>query len=158
MDLITPCLWFDGDAEAAATFYTDLFADSRILEVGRNTESTPGETGSAMIVVFELGGRRFTGLNGGPQFPFTEAVSMMIDCSGQAEIDRYWEALTADGGEPGVCGWCKDRFGLSWQVVPRRFTEIMSEADAATADRVMAAIMDMRKIDLAEIERAAAPA
>lgn len=158
MDLITPCLWFDGDAEEAAAFYTGLFPDSRIVEVGHYTESTPGETGSVMIVVFELGGRRFTALNGGPQFPFTEAISLQIDCASQEEIDRYWDALIAEGGEPSVCGWCKDRFGLSWQVVPRRFNEIMSEADGDTAERVMAAVMKMRKIDLAEIERAAAPA
>lgn len=156
MDLITPCLWFDGDAEEAAAFYTGLFPDSRIVEVGHYTESTPGETGSVMIVVFELGGRRFTALNGGPQFPFTEAISLQIDCASQEEIDRYWDALIAEGGEPSVCGWCKDRFGLSWQITPRALLAAIKDPDAAAARRAMEAMMTMGKIDIAAIEAARA--
>jgi predicted 3-demethylubiquinone-9 3-methyltransferase (glyoxalase superfamily) len=156
MDKITPCLWFDGDAEEAAELYTSLIPNSRIIAVNRSPADNPsGKKGSVITVEFSLGGRTFVGLNGGPEFPFTEAVSLSIDCEDQAEVDRYWDALIADGGEPSVCGWLKDKFGLSWQVVPRRLTELMASPDRDAAERAMQAMLNMRKIDVAEIERAA---
>jgi predicted 3-demethylubiquinone-9 3-methyltransferase (glyoxalase superfamily) len=156
MDKITPCLWFDGDAEEAAELYTSLIPNSRIIAVNRSPADNPsGKKGSVITVEFSLGGRTFIGLNGGPEFPFTEAVSLSIDCEDQAEVDRYWDALIADGGEPSVCGWLKDKFGLSWQVVPRRLTELMASPDRDAAERAMQAMLNMRKIDVAEIERAA---
>lgn len=154
MPKITPCLWFDGQAEQAAQFYTSVFPNSRINEVARYDEAGPGEPGSAMMVTFELDGQEFAGLNAGPQFPFTEAVSFQIDCADQAEADHYWNALT-DGGEESQCGWLKDRFGLSWQVVPRRLVELLTDADPGRAHRAMTAMMGMRRIDVAVVERAA---
>ena len=154
MNTITPCLWFDDQAEEAATFYTSVFPDSRIVEIGRYSEAGPGEPGSVMVVSFEINGQPFTALNGGPLFTFDEAVSFQIPCDSQEQVDRYWDALV-EGGEPAPCGWLKDRYGLSWQIVPTRLVEILKDAGSARAARATAAMMQMKKIDIAEIERAA---
>ena len=152
---VVPCLWFDGQAEAAARFYVSLLPDSRIDTVLRSPADTPsGPAGSVLTVEFTLAGSRYVGLNGGPQFPFTEAVSFQMLCDDQAEVDRLWAALTA-GGEPGPCGWLKDRWGLSWQIVPRRLPELIADPDPARAGRAMRAMMGMGKIDVAAVERAA---
>jgi len=156
MPSIIPCLWFDGQAEEAARFYVSVFPRSRVLSVNPAPEGTPGaQPGDALTVEFELDGVRFTGLNGGPQFRFTEAVSFQIDTADQAETDHYWDALVADGGEESVCGWLKDRFGLSWQVVPTRLTELTTDPDPARASRALQAMLQMRRIDIAAIEAAA---
>lgn len=156
MDKITPNLWFDNNAEEAAEFYIGLFPDSRIVSVHRAAADNPSTRKDAVLVVeFMLAGRRYVGINGGPQFPFTEAVSFQIDCADQAEVDHYWDMLTADGGAPGPCGWCKDRFGLSWQVVPGRLQELLSSPDRDAAGRAMQAMMKMGKLDIAALERAA---
>jgi predicted 3-demethylubiquinone-9 3-methyltransferase (glyoxalase superfamily) len=147
---ITPFLWFSDNAEEAANFYVSVFPDSRITDVARM-----GEGGPALTVAFTLNGEDFVGLNGGPVHTFTEAVSFVIDCETQEEVDRYWEALTADGGEPGDCGWLKDRFGLSWQVVPRRLPELLTDPDPARAQRALQAMMQMHKLDIATLETAA---
>lgn len=151
---ITPCLWFDTEAEPAAEFYCSVFPNSKILSVSRYGEDGPREAGLALTVEFELDGVRFTALNGGPQFTFDEAVSFQIDCAGQAEVDRYWEQLT-DGGEEGRCGWCKDRFGLSWQVVPAGIGELFSNPDREAARRAMDAMMQMGKLDIGAMRAAA---
>jgi len=155
MNTITPCLWFDDQGEEAAEFYTSIFPNSRIVEIGRYTDTGPGEPGSVMVVAFELDGRPFTALNGGPLFTFSEAVSLQVPCGSQEEVDHYWDALV-EGGEPSQCGWLKDRFGFSWQVFPTRLLELIKSPDRAQAARVNAAMMQMQKIDLAEIERVAA--
>jgi predicted 3-demethylubiquinone-9 3-methyltransferase (glyoxalase superfamily) len=156
MTSITPCLWFDRNAEEAANFYASLLPDSRVDHVQRSPADYPsGKAGDAILVEFTLCGRPFQGLNGGASFAFTEAVSFSISCADQAEVDRYWEALTADGGEPSRCGWCKDRFGLSWQVVPKRMIELLGDPDRARARRAMEAMMGMTKLDVAALERAA---
>jgi predicted 3-demethylubiquinone-9 3-methyltransferase (glyoxalase superfamily) len=144
MSKISPMLWFDNQAEEAANFYVSLFPNSRIVSAG------------GMTVAFELDGVPFTGLNGGLMFKFNEAVSFVIDCEDQAEVDRYWDALLADGGSPSQCGWLKDRFGLSWQVVPKALGRLMSDPDKAKAGRVAAAMMKMIKLDVAALEAAAA--
>jgi predicted 3-demethylubiquinone-9 3-methyltransferase (glyoxalase superfamily) len=131
-----------------------LFPDSRIVEISRYGEANPRQAGQVMVVRFELDGQTFMALNGGPQYTFSEAVSFTIDCADQAEVDRYWETLT-EGGEEGPCGWLKDRFGLSWQVVPTRLTELLGDPDADRAQRVMQAMMSMRKIEIAGLEAAA---
>ena len=155
MDKITPCLWFDGQAEEAARFYTSLFPDSRIVSVDRSAADTPsGPEGMVITVEFTLGGRSFIGLNGGDDFKFSEAISMSIDCEDQAEVDRYWTALIDDGGEPSVCGWLKDRYGLSWQVIPKQLPEMLQNSDRAAAKRAMEAMLKMTKIEVAELERA----
>jgi predicted 3-demethylubiquinone-9 3-methyltransferase (glyoxalase superfamily) len=151
----TPCLWFDTQGEDAARFYTSLFPNSRILEISRYGDANPSQAGQVMVVRFELDGQTFMALNGGPQYTFSEAVSFTIDCADQAEVDRYWETLS-EGGEEGPCGWLKDRFGLSWQVVPTRLVELLADPDADRAQRVMRAMMSMRKIEIAELEAAAA--
>ena len=149
-------LWFDTEAEEAAEFYLSVFKNSRIVNVAHYTEAGPREAGMVMTVEFELDGQRFVGINGGPEFKFDEAVSFQITCDSQEEIDRYWEALIADGGEESQCGWCKDRFGLSWQVVPRGMDEMFAPgADPARAARAMEAMFGMRKIDMAAMQRAA---
>ena len=156
MPAVIPCLWFAGQAEEAARFYVSVFPNSRVLSVNPAPVGTPGvEAGSVLTVEFELDGARFTGLNGGPQFTFDEAVSFQIDTADQAETDHYWDALVADGGEESVCGWLKDRFGLSWQVVPHQLTTLMTDADPARAGRALQAMLQMRKIDIAAIEAAA---
>ncbi len=151
-----PCLWFDGDAEEAASFYVTLLPESHIDKVWRTPADTPsGPAGMVLTVDFTLGGQKFQGLNGGPHFTFNEAVSFVIDCEDQAEVDRLWDALTASGGEPGPCGWLKDRYGLSWQIVPRRLDELLNDPDPERARRAMDAMLKMGKIDVAELERAA---
>jgi predicted 3-demethylubiquinone-9 3-methyltransferase (glyoxalase superfamily) len=148
------CLWFNGEAEEAAEFYTGIFPNSRIDKVGRATADYPsGKKGDLLTVDFTLDGQRFQGLNGGPDFTFNEAVSFVIDCEDQAEIDRYWDALTAGGGEPGPCGWLKDRFGVSWQVVPQRLYEMLDGPPDA-AERAFAAMLQMGKLEVAELEEA----
>jgi predicted 3-demethylubiquinone-9 3-methyltransferase (glyoxalase superfamily) len=154
MPKITPCLWFDTQGEEAAEFYTSIFPNSRIVDVARYGEAGPREAGTVMVVKFELDGQEFVALNGGPEFTFDEAISFQIDCADQEEVDRYSEALT-DGGEQGPCGWVKDRFGLSWQVVPARLIELIADPDAARGQRTMAAMLEMRKIDIAAVEAAA---
>jgi len=152
---VTSCLWFDGQAEQAARHYVSLLPDSRIDRVVRSPGDTPsGPAGMVLAVEFTLAGSRFTGLNGGPQFPFTEAVSFQIACADQAEVDRLWAAL-ADGGSPGRCGWLKDRWGLSWQIVPTRLFTLLSDADPERSRRAMQAMLQMSKLNLAELERAA---
>ena len=152
---ITPNLWFDMNAEEAANFYVDLFDDGRILNVARYPEGTPGPAGKVMTVEWELNGQKFVGINGGPQFQFSEAVSFMISCKDQEEVDYYWDRLTADGGKEGQCGWLSDRFGLAWQVVPEGMDEVFSDPDPAKAERSMAVMMKMKKLDIAELRAAA---
>jgi predicted 3-demethylubiquinone-9 3-methyltransferase (glyoxalase superfamily) len=151
-----PCLWFDGNAEEAAEFYTNLLPDSRIDRVWRTPADTPsGPTGTVLTVDFTLSGQHVQGLNGGPDFRFNESISFVLECEDQAEVDRLWDGLTADGGEPGPCGWLKDRFGLSWQIVPHRLNELIGDPDPERARRAMEAMLKMGKIDVAELERAA---
>jgi predicted 3-demethylubiquinone-9 3-methyltransferase (glyoxalase superfamily) len=157
MQKITPFLWFDTEGEEAATLYTSLFPNSRILDVTRYGAAGPRPEGTVMTVSFELDGQRFVALNGGPNYSFTEAVSFQIDCETQDEVDLYWSTLS-DGGEEGPCGWLKDRFGLSWQVVPRRLGELLADPDPECSQRVMRAMLEMKKIDIAGLERAAAEA
>jgi predicted 3-demethylubiquinone-9 3-methyltransferase (glyoxalase superfamily) len=149
-----PCLWFDGQAEAAAELYTKVFPNSTIDEVTRYGPDTPGTEGAVMTVEFTLDGTKYTGLNGGPHFTFSEAISFQIMCADQAEVDHYWTRLS-EGGEESQCGWLKDRFGLSWQVVPTRMFELLHDPDADRAQRAMQAMLKMRKLDIAELERAA---
>ena len=151
---ITPSLWFDTQAEEAAEFYTSVFPSSRIVSRTHYTEAGPREAGMVMTVEFELDGRRFVAINGGPEFTFDEAVSFQITCETQEELDRYWERLT-DGGEEGTCGWCRDRSCLSWQVVPTGMEEVFSDPDPGRARRAMEAMFGMRKIDIAALRRAA---
>jgi predicted 3-demethylubiquinone-9 3-methyltransferase (glyoxalase superfamily) len=156
MAKITPCLWFDGNAEEAATFYTNLLPDSRIDKVWRSPAETPsGPEGMVLLVEFTVAGQPFQGLNGGDDFKFNEAISFVIDCEDQAEVDRLWDTLTADGGEPGPCGWLKDRFGMSWQITPRRLNELLDDPDPDRARRAMEAMLKMGKLEVAELERAA---
>jgi predicted 3-demethylubiquinone-9 3-methyltransferase (glyoxalase superfamily) len=150
---ITPCLWFDGQAEEAAGFYVSVFPNSRVTAVSRYGDAGPGPKGSVMTIGFELDGQAFTGLNGGPMFQFTEAVSLVVNCGTQAEVDHYWDRLS-EGGEPGRCGWLKDRFGLSWQVVPTALVEMVQDRDPARSQRVMAALMQMGKLDIARLRQA----
>jgi predicted 3-demethylubiquinone-9 3-methyltransferase (glyoxalase superfamily) len=150
---ISPCLWFDGEAEDAANFYVSIFKDARITAVSRYGEAGPGPKGSVMAIEFELDGQAFTAVNGGPMFKFTEAVSMMVHCETQAEVDHYWEKLSA-GGQPGRCAWLKDKFGVSWQVVPTALIELMQDKDAARSARVVQAMFAMTKIDIATLRRA----
>jgi predicted 3-demethylubiquinone-9 3-methyltransferase (glyoxalase superfamily) len=151
---ITTFLWFDGQAEEAANYYVSLFPSSRITDVTRYGSAGPGEPGSVMTVAFELDGRPFVGLNGGPEFTFNEAVSFSIGCETQEEVDRYWERL-GDGGEHGPCGWLKDRYGLSWQVVPTALPELLAQPDQEAAQRVMAAMLKMGKLEIEPLRRAA---
>jgi predicted 3-demethylubiquinone-9 3-methyltransferase (glyoxalase superfamily) len=152
MTTLTTCLWFDSQAEEAARFYTSVFKDSSLGDILRYTAAGPGPEGQAMVVEFSLNGQPFTGLNGGPQFTFTPAISFVIPCADQAEVDYYWDALLADGGVPNVCGWLTDQFGVSWQVVPTRFFEMMS--DGAKAEQVTRAMFTMTKFDIAALEEA----
>ena len=152
---ITPFLWFDSQAEEAANFYVSLFPNSRIVSVHRYPDGAPMPAGTAMLVVFELDGVQFEAMNAGPHFKFNEAISFMIDCADQAEVDHYWDGLLAGGGEPSQCGWLKDRYGLSWQVTPRRLIELNTSKEPGVAERSMAAMMTMSKIDIAALEAAA---
>ena len=153
MEKITPCLWFDTQGEEAAQFYVSVFPNSRIGRVLRYGDAGPRAAGSVMTVEFELDGRPFIALNGGPEFTFTEAVSFQIDCADQAEVDYYWEKL-GEGGEYGPCGWLKDRYGLSWQVVPTLLTELVADADPAKSQAVMRAMLGMGKIVVSELQEA----
>lgn len=150
---IKPFLWFNDQAEDAARLYISIFPNSEIVQIVRYPAGSPGPAGKVMTVAFRIDGQNFVALNGGPKFPFTEAVSFVIECADQTEIDHYWEKLTSGGGEPGQCGWLKDRFGLSWQVVPRDISRYFE--DPKTAERVMRAILPMAKLELAAIEAAA---
>ncbi|HET7646397.1 MAG TPA: VOC family protein [Candidatus Limnocylindria bacterium] len=156
MPTLYPCLWFDGNAEEAAAFYAGLLPDSHVDKISRSPADTPsGPAGMVLLVDFTLLGQRFQGLNGGSDFTFNEAISFVVECDGQAEVDRLWDAFTADGGKPGPCGWLKDRFGLSWQIVPRELGELMEDPDPERARRAMEAMLQMGKIDIAEVRRAA---
>ena len=152
-ETITPFLWFDTEAEEAANFYISVFPNSRITQIVNRTKAVPVDAGEVLTVAFELDGRAYMALNGGPTYKFNEAVSLMVHCDSQAEIDRYWNALS-DGGETRVCGWLKDRYGLSWQVVPKLLPELLRGSDPARTDRVLAAIMDMTKLDIAGLQAA----
>src|SRR5262245_14629872 len=155
MQKITPCLWFDRHGEEAARFYVAVYPNSRLVEVTRYGEANPNQAGTVVTVTFELEGQRYVALNGGPQYTFSEAISLMVSCETQEEVDGYWSKLT-DGGEEGPCGWLKDRFGVSWQVVPTALPRLLTQPDPETSQRVMRAMMSMRKLDIAELERAAA--
>lgn len=151
-----PCLWFDGDAEEAAAFYTSLLPDSRVGRILKSPADTPsGPAGKVLTVEFTLAGAPYVILNGGPGYPFTQAVSFQIHCDDQAEVDRLWAALLENGGSPMACGWITDRWGLCWQIVPKRLMELIADPDPQRAERAMNAMMQMIKIDAAEIERAA---
>ena len=154
MPKITPNLWFDTEAEEAAEFYASVFPNSRIVNVTHYTDAGPREAGMVMTVDFELDGQRFTGINGGPEFKFDEAISLLINCEDQDEVDYYWEKLL-DGGEESVCGWLKDKYGLSWQVVPQGMDELFSDSDPARAERAMKAMLQMKKLDIAALRDAA---
>ena len=154
MKKIVPCLWFDTEGEAAAQLYTSVFPNSKILDIAHYGEAGPRPAGTVMTVSFELNGEEFLALNGGPEFTFSEAVSFQVMCEGQDEVDHFWSRL-GDGGEHGPCGWLKDRFGLSWQIVPTRLGELLGDPDPARAQRAMTAMLGMKKLDIAELEQAA---
>jgi predicted 3-demethylubiquinone-9 3-methyltransferase (glyoxalase superfamily) len=152
---LTTCLWFENQAEEAARYYTSIFPNSRILDTTRYGSAGPGPEGSVMTVNFEINGQEFVGLNGGPEFTFDEAISFQIHCANQAEVDRYWDTLT-EGGQEGPCGWVKDKFGLSWQIVPDRLMELLQDPDPGRSQRAMACMLGQKKIDIAAVEQAAA--
>lgn len=153
MQKITPYLWFDTQAEEAVNFYVSLFRDSKILNITRYDASAPGQAGKVMIIQFQLNGQEFVALNGGPHFKFNEAVSLFVNCEDQAEVDRLWDALSA-GGELQQCGWLKDKYGLSWQIIPAALMELMSDPDPVKAGRVREAMLKMVKIDVAALRSA----
>jgi len=153
MPKTTPCLWFDTEGEEAATFYTSVFPNSRITEVSHYGDAGPRPAGSVMTVSFELDGQPYVALNGGPEFTFSEAISFQVSCDGQDEVDHYWDSLVA-GGEEGPCGWLKDKFGLSWQIVPTALLELLSDPDQEKAQRAMAAMIQMKKIDIEGLRQA----
>ena len=153
MQKITPCLWFDTQAEEAARFYVSIFKNSKIGDISRYGDAGPGPKGGVLVVVFELDGVRFTALNGGPVFKFNEAISLQVDCADQAEVDDMWDRLSA-GGQTSQCGWLKDRYGVSWQIVPRILMELIGDPDPAKSQRVMAAMLKMTKIDIAKLQAA----
>jgi predicted 3-demethylubiquinone-9 3-methyltransferase (glyoxalase superfamily) len=155
MQKIHPFLWFDTQAEEAANLYVSIFKNSKITSISRYPEGGPVPKDRVMTVGFELEGQQFTALNAGPHFKFTEAISFVVDCKSQEEVDHYWTKLTADGGEPSQCGWLKDKYGLSWQITPSVLIELVSGPDTAKAGRVMAAMMQMGKIDIAKLKEAA---
>jgi len=157
MSNLTPCLWFDTHGEEAAEFYTSVFPNSKINHVARYGPGGPRPEGSVMTVDFELDGQRFVALNGGPQYTFSEAISYQVGCKDQEEVDYYWNTLS-EGGEEGPCGWLKDRFGLSWQVIPEALPRLLEDPDREKAQRVMAAMLEMGKIEVEGLERAAAAA
>jgi len=152
--MLTTCLWFDTEGEEAATFYTSVFPSSRITDVARYGAAGPRPEGTVMTVAFELGGQPFLALNGGPQYTFSEAVSFVVTCADQEEVDRYWETLS-EGGEEGPCGWLKDRFGVSWQIVPEALPRLLADPDRERSQRVMAAMLQMKKLQVDELEQAA---
>lgn len=153
MQRITPCLWFDGKAEDAARFYTSILPNSKIVAITHYGSAGPRPKGTVMTVLFQLNGQEFMALNGGPEFSFSPAVSFMVKCESQDEIDRYWDKLSADKSQE-QCGWLKDKFGMSWQIVPAILDRLTTDSDPAKVDRVMAAIMKMKKLDIAELKRA----
>jgi len=155
MQKITPFLWYDDKAEEAANFYVSIFKNSKVVSVARYGEAGPGPKGSAMTVAFELEGQKFVGLNGGPHFKFTEAVSFVVNCASQEEVDYFWEKLLEGGGKESQCGWLKDKYGLSWQIVPIVLPELLQNKDPEKANRVMQAMMKMVKIDIETLKRAA---
>ena len=150
---LVTCLWFDTQAEEAATFYTGVFKQAKLGAIHRHTEAGPGPAGSVLLVEFELNGQKFSALNGGPQFTFNEAISIMVPCADQAEVDYYWDRLS-DGGQEIACGWLKDRYGLCWQIVPAVFFEMLGDPDSAKVTRVTQAMMGMTKFDVAGLEKA----
>ena len=152
---LTPCLWFDTASEEAATFYTSVFPNSRIVDVVRYGEAGPRLADTVMVVTFELDGMKFIALNGGPEFAFTEAISFQVSCEGQEEVDQFWNALS-EGGQEGRCGWLKDRFGVSWRVVPTALPALLGNSDPEKSQRAMRAMLKMKKIVIADLERAAA--
>jgi predicted 3-demethylubiquinone-9 3-methyltransferase (glyoxalase superfamily) len=154
MHKITPFLWFDTQAEEAARFYVSIFRNSKIGQIARSGDAGPGAKGQVMTIAFELDGVHFTALNGGPAYRFTEAFSLQVGCADQTEIDDLWTRLTADGGEPGRCGWLKDRFGLSWQIVPTNMGRLIGGDEPAKSQRAMRAMLQMGKLDIAALERA----
>lgn len=152
---VYPCLWFDGNGEEAANFYVSVVPGSSVDKVWRSPADTPsGPEGMVLLVDFTIAGQQFQGLNGGPEFKFSEAVSFVIECEDQSEVDRLWDALIAEGGEPGPCGWLKDRFGLSWQIVPKALNEMLESSDTDGARRAMQAMLEMGKLDVEELRRA----
>jgi predicted 3-demethylubiquinone-9 3-methyltransferase (glyoxalase superfamily) len=153
---ITPCLWFDFNAEEAFAHYLAIFKQSRIVSTTRYGEAGPGPAGPVMTILFEIDGQQFLALNGGPQFKFTPALSLIVNCDDQAEVDRLWEKL-AEGGAPGQCGWLSDKFGVSWQIVPRVLPSLLTSQHAKAADRLMRAVLTMKKLDIAELQQAIAP-
>jgi predicted 3-demethylubiquinone-9 3-methyltransferase (glyoxalase superfamily) len=157
MQKITPCLWFDTEGEEAAKFYTSVFPNSRIVDVARYGSAGPRPQGTVMTVSFELDGQQFVALNGGPEFTFNEAISFQVDCKTQDEVDTFWSTLS-EGGEEGPCGWLKDRYGVSWQIVPTVLPELLSDPDQEKAQRVMRAMLNMKKIEIDALERAAVEA
>jgi len=150
---IMTCLWFDNQGEAAANFYCSVFKNSKVKDIARYGDAGPGPEGAVMVVIFELDGREFMALNGGPLFKFSEAISLVVHCEDQAEIDYFWEKFTADGGQESQCGWLKDKFGLSWQIVPSNIGELLT-GDQERANRVMTAVMTMKKLDLQKMQDA----
>ncbi|HTU24801.1 MAG TPA: VOC family protein [Pirellulales bacterium] len=154
IERITPFLWFDHQADEAAAFYTSIFPNSRVVKVVRQNPAVPEPAGKVLTVEFELDGRRYVAFNGGPRFRFTEAISLVVHCENQAEVDTYWDGLLAGGGTPIQCGWLKDRFGLFWQITPTALIRLLGDPDPARAARVMQAMMQMVKIDIAAIEQA----
>src|SRR3989442_2679454 len=152
---ITPFLWFDNNAEEAAQFYTSIFKNSKILDISRYGDAGPGPKGSVMVVKFQIAGQEVTALNGGPLFKFSEAFSFVVNCENQKEIDYFWNKLTADGGRESECGWLKDKFGFSWQIVPTALGKLMDPKDPKKANRVMQALLQMKKLDIATLEEAA---
>jgi predicted 3-demethylubiquinone-9 3-methyltransferase (glyoxalase superfamily) len=153
---ITPCLWFDFKAEEAIAHYLSIFKNGRVVTTSRYGEAGPGPKGAVMAILFEIEGQKFLALNGGPQFPFTPAISLIVDCADQAEVDRLWERL-GEGGKPGQCGWLTDKYGVSWQIVPNIIPRVMQSGDAARIERVMRAVMSMTKLDVAKIQQAFGP-
>jgi predicted 3-demethylubiquinone-9 3-methyltransferase (glyoxalase superfamily) len=157
MQKITPCLWFDTEGEEAARFYTSVFPNSRIVDVARYGEAGPRPAGTVMTVSFELDGQEFVALNGGPEFTFNEAISFQVSCETQEEVDAFWNALS-EGGEEGPCGWLKDKYGVSWQIVPTALPRLLADPDREKSQRVMRAMLEMKKIEIDALERAAAQA
>lgn len=153
MQKITPCLWFNDNAEEAANFYTAIFPNSKLTHISRNGDNGPGPKGSALMVSFQIEGQEFMALNGGPQYSFTPAISLVVDCKDQQELDNYWEKLS-EGGEKNVCGWLKDKYGLSWQIVPSILGQLMSDKDPSRSARVLQALMQMTKLDIARLQQA----
>jgi predicted 3-demethylubiquinone-9 3-methyltransferase (glyoxalase superfamily) len=154
MQKITPCLWFDTQGEEAANFYTSIFKNSRIVDISRFGEAGPRPADMVMTVTFELAGQEFIALNGGPDFKFNEAVSLQVNCETQEEVDEFWNRLS-EGGEPGPCGWLKDKYGVSWQVIPTVLNELLSDPDKEKSQRAMKAMLEMGKIDIAALKKAA---